>query len=396
MRRCINCHGTNINPAVQSINTLALCIGRTVILLIENFIALFTETAPYLLLGMLIAGMIHQWLPNEWIVNTLGGSTSSVDSNVVDQKQSSMRPVVTAALIGAPLPLCSCSVIPVAMGIRRSGASKASTASFLVSTPETGVDSIGITYALMGLPMAIARPIAAIVSAIITGMTIAIWGQEAPVKSDVQSATSSCCHAKSTCGSDASSTVATEQDTPKQHWLTSVKAVLSYGFDKLLVDFMKWLLIGLFFAAIVLTYVPSNWMASYGSGPLAMLVMVVISIPMYICATASTPVAVGLMLAGISPGAALVFMLTGPATNIATLMIIKNELGRRELILYLIALISSALAAGWAVDVIFNYYDISMQLAHGAHDDMIGGIHQFSALVLFGLMLWQVIKWLRK
>ena len=105
---------------------------RTIILLIENFIALFTETAPYLLLGMLIAGMIHQWLPNEWIVSTLGGSTP----NGVNKKQGSLRPVVTAALIGAPLPLCSCSVIPVAMGIRRSGASKASTASFLVSTPE--------------------------------------------------------------------------------------------------------------------------------------------------------------------------------------------------------------------------------------------------------------------
>lgn len=341
---------------------------------------------------MLIAGMIHQWLPNEWIVSTLGGSTP----NSVNKKQGSLRPVVTAALIGAPLPLCSCSVIPVAMGIRRSGASKASTASFLVSTPETGVDSIGITYALMGLPMAIARPIAAIVSAIITGMTIAIWGKEEPVKPDIDSGSSSCCHAKSNCSSGLSTIADTEQNALKQDWLISIKAVLSYGFDKLLVDFMKWLLIGLFFAAIVLTYVPSNWMASYGSGPLAMLVMVVISIPMYICATASTPVAVGLMLAGISPGAALVFMLTGPATNIATLMIIKNELGQRELVLYLIALISSALLAGWAVDVIFNYYDISMQFAHGSHDDMIGSVHQLSALVLFALMIWQAIKWLRK
>ena len=334
---------------------------------------------------MLIAGMIHQWLPNEWIVNTLGGKQSS-----------SIRSVLTAALIGAPLPLCSCSVIPVAMGIRRSGATKASTASFLVSTPETGVDSIGITYALMGLPMAIARPIAAIVSAIITGMTIAIWGKEEPVKPDTEKATTSCCHAKSTCGSASSETTDAKQNNPKQHRLASVKAVLSYGFDKLLVDFMKWLLVGVFFAAIVLTYVPSNWMASYGSGSLAILVMVVISIPMYICATASTPVAVGLMFAGISPGAALVFMLTGPATNIATLIIIKHELGVRELALYLLALISSALMAGVALDAIFNYYDISMQPVHGSHDDMIGGVHQLSAFVLFGLMVWQGIKWLRK
>lgn len=352
------------------------------------------ETAPYLLLGMIIAGIIHEWLPNEWIVNTLGG-----------KHQSNTRSVVTAALIGAPLPLCSCSVIPVAMGIRRSGASKASTASFLVSTPETGVDSIGITYALMGLPMAVARPIAAIFSAIITGLTIALWGEKEPdlevANNDLApnatktSPTSSCCHTQSSCGGSSVANNTSTHNTSKS-WSTSIKAVFLFGFDKLLVDFMKWLIIGLFFAALVLTYVPANWMASYGSGPLAMLVMIVISIPMYICATASTPVAVGLILAGISPGAALVFMLTGPATNIATLMIIKRELGSRELALYLVALISSAVLAGLAVDALFNYYNISMHLVHGEHSDMLGTVHLLSGIILCALMVWQMGKWLRK
>ena len=347
--------------------------------LVNNFVLLFIESAPYLLLGMLIAGAIHQWLPNQWIEKTLGGNKS----------------VITAAFIGAPLPLCSCSVIPVAMGIRRNGASKASTASFLVSTPETGIDSIGITYALMGLPMTIARPIAAIFSAIVTGLSIAYWGNEDSPASSEKPKTSHCCSsAQASCGSNTSAANSASQISAS--WFTSIKQVVAYGFDQLLVDFMKWLLIGLFFAALVLTYVPANWMASYGSGPLAMLLMVVISIPMYICATASTPIAVGLIMAGISPGAALVFMLTGPATNIATLMVIKNELGSRELGLYLVSLIASALLAGIAVDLIFEYFSLEMNLAHGEHSSMVSMLHQTSAIVLAALIAWQWLKWMLK
>ena len=349
-------------------------------LLITNFIALFIETAPYLLLGMFIAGIIHQVLPNQWIVSTLGSKNA----------------VFTAALIGAPLPLCSCSVIPVAMGIRRSGASKASTASFLVSTPETGVDSIGITYALMGLPMTIARPVAAIFSAIVTGLSIAAFGKpdekQTNQEHEAGDPSSSCCSAsakkvQSTCCDSKSSVNNTAWD--------NMRAILAYGFGKILVDFMKWLLIGLFFAALVLTYVPENWMASYGSGPLAMLLMVVVSIPMYICATASTPVAVGLMLAGVSPGAALVFMLTGPATNIATLMIIKQELGKRELYIYLVALIGSALLSGYVLDTVFTYYNITMSLTHGGHSNMMGMVYQASAVVLALLIVWHVSRAIR-
>ncbi|MFT6267246.1 MAG: uncharacterized membrane protein YraQ (UPF0718 family) [Alphaproteobacteria bacterium] len=346
-------------------------------LLATNFVSLFVESAPYLLLGMLIAGIIHQLLPNQWIVSTLGGKNA----------------VFTAAFVGAPLPLCSCSVIPVAMGIRRNGASKASTASFLVSTPETGIDSIGITYALMGLPMAIARPIAAIFSAIITGLSIAAFGTPNKLANAAVAEPS-----KSCCDFSApeiipvqTSCCETKPAKTNKAWNTTI-AIFEYGFGKILIDFMKWLLIGLFFAALVLTYVPENWMASYGSGPLAMILMVVVSIPMYICATASTPIAVGLMLAGISPGAALVFMLTGPATNIATLMIIRQELGTRELGLYLVSLIGCALLSGWVVDVVFSYYSITMVLNHGQHSDMSTAIHQIGAVILAMLLVWQMVK----
>lgn len=347
-------------------------------LLISNFVSLFVESAPYLLLGMLIAGMIHQLLPSQWIEKTLGGKNA----------------VITAAFVGAPLPLCSCSVIPVAMGIRRSGASKASTASFLVSTPETGVDSIGITYALMGLPMTIARPIAAIFSAIVTGFSIAFFAKKDNELADNAGVIEkSCCHSSGAPASVAREKVSScgsTQSTKSSAAWGNIRAILAYGFGKLLVDFMTWLLVGLFFAALVLTYVPSNWMVSYGSGPFAMLLMVMVSIPMYICATASTPVAVGLIMAGVSPGAALVFMLTGPATNIATLMMIKTELGKRELVVYLVALIGSALISGWVVDALFSYYAIEMSLTTGGHSDMYTAVHQLAAVILAGLLLWQI------
>ncbi len=334
---------------------------------IDSFIMLFSESAPYLLLGMLIAGFIHVLLPSDFVHRLLGGQSSGV---------------LTAAVIGAPLPLCSCSVIPVAMGVRRSGASKASTASFLVSTPETGVDSIGITYALMGPIMAIARPISAVFSAIVTGFAIALWGKKEEPQPVVVQEAKSCCHG------------GTHKDTKPAHkslWQKGQAAVV-YGFDQLLADFMTWLLIGLVFASLIVAFVPQDWMASYGSGPIAMLLMVLISIPMYICATASTPIAVGLMLAGVSPGAALVFMLTGPATNIATLMVIKKELGTRELGIYLVTLISSALVCGLVLDSLFNHFDWSLALSNEEHSMAMSLLHTTSAVILALLMAYQVFK----
>jgi uncharacterized membrane protein YraQ (UPF0718 family) len=333
--------------------------------LVSNFVLLFTETAPFLLLGMFIAGIINHWIPRAWVEKTLGGNSS----------------ILTAALIGAPLPLCSCSVIPVAIGIRRSGASKASTASFLVATPETGVDSIGITYALMGPIMAIARPIAAITSAIVAGLFVFWFGvQDNALKSVPQAKpANSCCHKTSVAAFTT---------------FEKIKAVFIFGYGQLLRDFMLWFLVGIFFAAIVTTLVPEGFLTQYAQGIWAMLVVVLISIPMYVCATASTPIAVGLLLSGITPGAALVFMLTGPATNIATLLVIKSELGKRELGLYLLAIISSALIAGLILDVLFEQFNWQMQLSHGEHSDMVGGLYQICALVLAGLIVYQLQKML--
>ena len=323
---------------------------------INNFIDLFTESAPFLLMGLLLAGIIRQLIPDSWINKTLGKDSS----------------VVTAALIGTPLPLCSCSVIPAAMGIRRAGASKASTASFMVATPETGLDSVGVTLALMGPVMAIARPIAAISSAIMAGLLVRKFDVETPPK---QEEVKSCCKGGS--------------KTQPKGAFEKAKAVLQYGYGKLLADFMGWLLVGLFFAALIQTFVPPTLLSQYGSGVLAMVLVIVVSIPMYICATASTPIAAGLMLSGISPGAALVFMLAGPATNIATLMVVKNELGPRSLIAYLGGVIITALVMGLSLDFILETFDITITVSQGEHSDMTNALYGVAAVILATLMAYQ-------
>lgn len=335
-------------------------------LFLQNFIALFVESAPFLLLGMLIAGVINQLVPKKWINNTLGKKNA----------------VFTAAFIGAPLPLCSCSVIPVAMGIRRSGASKASTASFLVATPETGADSIAISYALMGPIMAVARPIAAIFSAITAGLMIAAFGRESQPEPS-QTVEKSCCHKK-----EATTTIGFWQQ---------VQAILTFGYGQLLKDFMVWLLIGLFFAALIQTIMPAGFLAQYGQGVMAMMVIVLVSIPMYICATASTPIAVGLLMAGITPGAALVFMLTGPATNIATLMVIKSELGKRELILYLVSIVLTAILSGLTLDYLIDAMGWQLTLQHGQHGEMVNTFYQICAIILAMLISYQMhLKYTKK
>lgn len=331
-------------------------------MLLTNFIDLFLDSAPWLLLGLILAGMLKMFVPMSWMQKQLGGH--------------GFKSTVKAALLGAPLPLCSCGVIPAAVGLRRSGASKAATTSFLVSTPETGVDSIAISYVLLGPFMAIVRPVVAIISAITAGLLVGRDDQPQQIKAQAASNNhahnseklpkSSCCGSKketnSTCSTGSvkqqshqidacESTKDIAQELQGTKIYTRIIKGLHFAATDLVRDTAIWLLIGLFFAAVVQTYVPVDFMAKWGDGLLAMLVMVIISVPMYICATASTPIAAGLLLAGVSPGAVLVFMLAGPATNIATLGVVAKELGKRALWGYLGGVLGVALISG----VIVNY-----------------------------------------
>ncbi|WP_448211992.1 SO_0444 family Cu/Zn efflux transporter [Colwellia sp. MEBiC06753] len=356
---------------------------ETTSLLFNNFIQLTLEASPWLLLGLLIAGLMKAWLPKQLLAKHLGSGNQAI---------------VKAALIGAPLPLCSCGVIPVATELRRSGASSPATASFLVATPETGVDSISVSYAMLGPIMAVYRPIAAITSAIVTGLLVKTIPAE-KLKSIDDTATknteakntvsenkqSSCCASKAadpTISSKATiaSETAPEQEPVKTSCCASKSSVetkqtsfieksrqgIQYALTQLIDDLIKWLLVGLIFATLVKTFIPTEFLTSYGSGIGAMLVMILISVPMYICATASTPIAAGFILAGLSPGTALVFMMSGPATNISTLGVIKNEMGTAVLIRYLIGINSCAIFFGLLLDALLTHYGISIanQMAH--------------------------------
>ncbi len=351
---------------------------------INNFIELSAEASPWLLLGLLIAGLMKAWVPSEILSKHLGEGKSAV---------------VKAALIGAPLPLCSCGVIPVATELRRSGASAPATASFLVATPETGIDSVSVSYALLGPVFAVYRPFAAIMSAIVTGLLVSTVKSEkikSPIVEPEQSAsaccasssvkkevpkptTSSCCSTvdkiepepelSSCCSTNAAVTVAEATTLPPNllnNLIEKTRTGIYYAATKLIDDIIIWLAIGLIFAAVVRTFLPPEFLLSYGSGLPAMLLMIAISIPMYICATASTPIAAGFIMAGLSPGTALVFMMAGPATNVSTLGVIKNEMGSAVLIRYLLGVALCAIGFATLLDLGLNFFaiDITEQMSH--------------------------------
>lgn len=484
-------------------------------MLLKNFIDLFLDSAPWLLLGLILAGLLKVFVPMAWMQKQLGGH--------------GFKTVVKAALLGAPLPLCSCGVIPAAVGLRRSGASKAATTSFLVSTPETGVDSVTVSYVLLGPFMAIVRPIAAITSAIVAGLLVGrddddgkpmgkaetlsqsdkALDSSAPVasccasKSSAQpamvkaEAVQSCCSStkapmmtpvKSSCCSDnakapsteskikmtpmakpslmaASSSVMAGQtfgavakvnpvksesagsccgtqtaepeklvvvkkgaccssssqvaDKPQgesccastQDMATELKSEsviariglgLKYAATDLVRDTTLWLLVGLFFAALVQTYVPADFLAKWGDGLLAMLVMVLVSVPMYICATASTPIAAGLLLAGVSPGAVLVFMMAGPATNIATLGVVTKELGKRALYGYLGGVLGVALVAGALVNYLVASFGFEVMPQIGEQHQMLPEWLVATSGIVLALLMAKVVfekiprSWLRR
>lgn len=331
------------------------------LLFTQHFVDLFIESAPWLLLGLLIAGIMHELVPVNLLQKHMGSN--------------SFTSIAKAAVIGAPLPLCSCGVIPAALGLRRSGASKASTVSFLVATPETGVDSVSVSYALLGPVFAVVRPFAAIFSAIYAGVLVKCFDKEveANTKGEALDEESSCCSTKKTscCVSESSTSTSPSDVSAKPgssvskltKALVQTKRVLAFSSGKLLADITFWLMLGLGMAALIQTFVPTDFLTQWGDGFLAMLVMALIGIPMYICATASTPLALGFLVAGLSPGAVLVFLLAGPATNVSTMGMIGKEMGKRTLVLYIFAVISASILLGYGLNYLFQITQFALPAA---------------------------------
>jgi len=277
-------------------------------LFIRELTGLVNEMSPYLLLGFFFAGLLHVVFPRRMISRFMGGRN--------------LRSILNASMLGVPMPLCSCGVLPAGISFYRNGASRGSTVSFLISTPQTGMDSILATYSLLGLPFAVIRPVVALVTGIMGGLA----GNAADRKM---------VHEKQD--------KIREEEEPER----SFRELVRYGFVELIQDISKWLLIGMLVAAFLSVLIPVDFFTDGISNEyLAMILVLLASVPVYICATGSIPIAAVLMMKGLSPGAALVLLMAGPATNMAAMAVIANSMGRKTMMIYLASIIGGALAFG--------------------------------------------------
>ena len=303
-----------------------------------EFWAIALESGFWLVGGFLLAGLVHTLVPQRWMAKHLAGA--------------GVWPIAKASLLGIPLPLCSCSVIPVAAGLRRSGASRGATAAFSISTPQTGEESIPLTWALFGPVFALIRPVIAVATAFAAGLLIE---RLAPDKAAPDQPPED--EPEHSCGASdpAPTCCTTTQDAPDNSIHARLREALRFGLITMPKDLALWLLAGLALAALIGVLVPEGWIEStVGTGLVPMLLMLLVGLPLYICATSSTPVAFTLVAAGLSPGAALVLLMAGPATNAATMAWVLKDLGRRALVIYLIVIAVFAVASGLAFDALLS------------------------------------------
>jgi uncharacterized protein len=335
---------------------------------------LYRASAIYMLFGFFIAGILHVFIRADRIGAILG--------------QGRFRPVFLSALIGVPIPLCSCGVIPVAAGLRKQGASKGATVSFLISTPESGIDSIAVTYALLDPIMTIMRPISAFFSAMAAGIMENTFGNKEPIPVAIPTG---CGCTQRNC--DTAAVLEESSDgIPSRNFfkttLTKLSSGLSYAFVELLGDVGKWFIIGILIAGIISFVIPDVLLASISENRLdAMVLAMVAGIPMYVCATASTPIAAALILKGLDPGAALVFLLLGPATNIATMSMIYGLLGKRSLFIYLGSMVGCSLPMGFAVDALYAALHIAPAAVVGKAAEIMPAPFEITTSIVLGLLL---------
>ncbi|MBL7074201.1 permease [candidate division KSB1 bacterium] len=297
--------------------------------ILQESVDLWLAISPYLLLGMFIAGVLHAFLGENFVGRHLGDG--------------GFKSILKATLFGIPLPLCSCGVIPVAASLKKEGASKSAVLSFLVSTPTTGVDSILATYSLMGPLFAIFRPLAAFVSGITIGVFNRLYNREEEKKANTHS----------------------HSPLPSPFKL---KEVFRYGFVELAEEIGKWLLVGVVAGGILTVAIPEGLLTRYLPYPaLQFFIMLALAIPLYVCATGSIPIAAALIGKGFSPGAALVFLIAGPATNTVTLSFVYSKLGRRAFYIYLSIIILVSLLMGWIFNLLWRGLggDVGLISPHG-------------------------------
>ncbi|MDF1876313.1 SO_0444 family Cu/Zn efflux transporter [Sulfurimonas sp. SAG-AH-194-L11] len=345
-----------------------------VTLFVTALFDLSNAMAPYILFGLIFAGILHELVPDTIVKNHLG--------------KDSVWSVIKATLFGIPLPVCSCGVIPLATSIKKSGASNGSTLSFLISTPITGVDSILATYGMFGWAFTIYRVITSMIISIIAGVLANFYGEEEkvvekpkPTFSMAQPVKEEDCDGGSCC-----STASHE----KKSFITMSKDALSYAFGTLLSDIASPLFVGLLLGALITVAIPDNLseiLLEYTW--LSYIIVIAIAVPMYVCATASLPIAAGLMLAGVAPGAAFVFLSAGPATNTVTIGVVKKMLGTRTLYIYLGTIIIGSVGFGFGLDYILSGVDVK-DLVHLHEEASI--LEIISSVVLWIFVLYYIIS----
>lgn len=349
--------------------------------LIDSLLFMLNEMSPYILLGFLIAGLMHSFIPQRTMARHLSGT--------------GWKSVVKSAMIGIPLPLCSCGVLPTAIGMRRNGASKAASTSFLIATPQTGIDSIAATWSLLGPAFALIRPIAALFTSFFGGIAVGKWESK---ESASKECTASNCKDEHSPDEREHAGHTHEEATPST-FHTKIISALRYGFIDLVGSIGGWLVAGLIIAAIITVYVPSDFFTIMGKTPIfSMIAVLLIAIPMYVCATGSIPIAMSLVMKGLSPGTALVLLMAGPAANFASFTLITKEMGKKSAAIYLLAIVVGAMLFGLAIDYLLPATWFKLPMMSGGHAHAHSGINVFSSmcsLILVGLLLVSFIRRLK-
>lgn len=342
--------------------------------------------APYILFGLLFAGILHELVPDSIVTKHLG--------------KDDVGSVVKSTVFGIPLPVCSCGVIPLATSIKKSGASKGATLSFLISTPITGVDSIMATYGIFGWIFTLYRAITSMIIAMVAGILTNILDRDEEIVTVKKPAFSAVSPQTTTsfsmntpkqdksCGTGTGSCCSTNNSSKKFSFISAI----TYAFGTLLGDIAKPLFWGLLLGALITVAIPANLsevLQEYSW--LSYLIVIAIAIPMYVCATASLPIAAGLMLSGVSAGAAFVFLSAGPATNTVTIGVVKKMLGTKSLAIYLGSITIGSILFGLGLDYIFNISNIDPTSLIHIHEEA-GIISTISSVILWGFVLWYLMK----
>lgn len=351
-------------------------------LFFHHFIHIFIDMSFYIMLGLFFVGLLHTYVKKELILRQLGDN--------------SLSSVIKAAAVGVPLPLCSCGVVPTAIELKKSGASRGAVTSFLISTPQTGIDSILVTFALMGLPMAIFRPVAAFAAGIFGGVVVNLFGKQTETNAEPIAA-ASCCSGQAEPA--AASCCCGEAEPKKVTPAAKFKSVFTYAFGSFWDGISLHFFIGIIIAALISAFIPADFFISLGldSGLLVMLLVIAIGLPMYVCSTSSIPIALSLIAKGLSPGAAFVFLFAGPVSNIASILVLSKALGKKNIVLYIFSVVVAAVGFGLLFDLLYQRFNFTLQgnLSLGSAGAAGEYFNYAAALVFFVITVKGIYKTLK-